>query len=279
MSTAHEFDAAFQGARGAYSELAAIQLVGQAARVLPSHALEDVFRAVSERRARYGVVPLENTIAGTVPGVYELLLGNDLYAIAETRVHIDHALIGTPGMTLPDVRRVLSHPVALGQCRAFLARHPDMTPVAAFDTAGAVEIIMRENDGSTAAIAGRHAAEVYGGEVLAEHLQDHAENWTRFVLLARADDQRGAVRAPKMLVTFDLQHTPGSLFAALRPIAESGVNLTKIESRPIPTRPFEYRFIVELTGGREASSLAEAIAEMRARTAALRILGEFEAYE
>jgi prephenate dehydratase len=270
-----EYDAAFQGARGAYSEAAARQLLPPETRMLPSDTLEDVFRAVTTRRARVAVVPLENTIAGTVPGVYDLLLEHELRVIAETRLEIDHALIGTETMELEDVRRVLSHPVALGQCRAFLQRHPRMAAVAAFDTAGAVELIMRENDGSTAAIAGAHAAKAYGAKVLAEHLQDHEENFTRFVLLARADDVPGESNATRVLVVFSLRHRPGALMAALRPIADREVNLTKIESRPIPTRPFEYRFIVELEHGGDGAALAAAVADMRQATTSLRILGEY----
>ena len=276
-TTATEIDyhAAFQGAAGAYSELAARQLLGADLRLLPSHALEDVFAAVAGGRARYGVVPLENTIAGTVPGVYELLLSHELRIVAETTVAIDHALIGTSSMDLADVRRVLSHPVALGQCRDFLRRHPQIEPVAAFDTAGAVRLVVDQDDGASAAIAGRHAAAVYGGKVLAEHLQDHAENWTRFGLLERRLGDRRTTQAQKVLLVFDLRHEPGALVSALQPAAERGINLTKIESRPIATRPFEYRFIVELSGA-SAQALAEVIAAMADRTASLRVLGEYE---
>lgn len=274
-TTGRDYDAAFQGARGAYSEAAAKRLLCRDARVLPSDTLEDVFRAVTTRRARFGVVPLENTIAGTVPAVYDLLLGHELCVIAETRLEIDHALIGAGAMELGDVRRVLSHPVALAQCRAFLRRHPQIAPVAAFDTAGAVEMIMRENDGATAAIAGAHAAEAYGAKVLVEHLQDHRENFTRFVLLARAEDVTSDSTATRVLVAFDLLHRPGALVSALQPIAERQVNLTKIESRPIPTRPFEYRFVVELADGSDGAALAEAVAEMRQKTSSFRILGEY----
>ena len=272
----NEYDAAFQGTRGAFSETAARRLLGESTRVLPSPTLEDVFTAVTTERARYGVVPLENTIAGTVPAVYELLLSHELHVIGETRLEIDHALIGQPGMQLRDVRRVLSHPVALRQCDAFLQQHPQMKPVAAFDTAGAVEILMREKDGETAAIAGRQAAEVYGATILAEHLQDHHENWTRFVLLSRGDATPVPARTTKVLLAFDVPHRPGSLVAALQPVAERQLNLTKIESRPIPTRPFEYRFIVELAAD-TAEDLAEVVSAMREQTVSLRILGEYAA--
>jgi prephenate dehydratase len=270
-----EYDAAFQGERGAYSEAAAAQFLGAGRRLLPSHSLDDLFAAVAGGRARFGVVPLENTIAGTVPGVFERLLSHDVHVIAETRVAIDHALIGTPTMAAADVRRVLSHPVALDQCRDYLRRHPRIEPVAAFDTAGAVAIVMRENDGMTAAIAGEHAAATYGGKVLATHLQDHRENWTRFGLLARQADPALTGAASKVLLVFDLLHQPGALASALQPAAERQVNLTKIESRPISTRPFEYRFIVELTGG-EAGSVEEVVSAMRERTASLRVLGRYQ---
>ena len=274
-ASAIDYHAAFQGTAGAYSELAAQQLLGGDLRLLPSHTLDDVFAAVAAGRARFGVVPLENTIAGTVPGVYELLLSHELRIVAETKVAIDHALIGTPAMELADVRRVLSHPVALGQCRHFLGRHPQMEPVAAFDTAGAVKLVVDANDGVSAAIAGPHAAAVYGGKVLAEHLQDHPENWTRFGLLERRGGEKPISTARKVLLVFDLRHEPGSLVRALQPAAERGVNLTKIESRPIATRPFEYRFIVELQG-ESAQAIAEVVAVIADRTASLQVLGNYE---
>lgn len=274
-SAAAAHDAAYQGEPGAYSELAATAFLGSDARLLPAPTLEEVFISVAAGDARHAVVPLENTIAGTVPGVYELLLAHELCIIGERRVAIDHALIGPPGLAIEDVRRVLSHPVALGQCRAFLRRNPAMVPVAAFDTAGAVRIVLEEDDGVSAAIAGRHAAAVHGGTVLAEHLQDHPENWTRFALLARGEAAacRGATKA---LLVFDLPHQPGALARALHAAAEARVDLTKIESRPIATRPFEYRFIVELSHD-DPDLLVTVIGRMGTTTAALRVIGRFEA--
>jgi prephenate dehydratase len=268
-------DGAYQGEPGAYSECAAEALLGPHARLLPLPALEDVFASVGQRRARHAVVPLENTIAGTVPGVYELLLSHDLHVVAETRVAIDHVLIGPQGLTLDGVRRVLSHPVALGQCRDFLRRHPAMAPVAAFDTAGAVRHVLEQDDGVSAAIAGRHAAAVYGGIVLAEHLQDHPENWTRFGLLARGEPVP-VEGATKVLMVFDLPHRPGALAGALSTAADAAVDLTKIESRPIATRPFEYRFIVELSHD-DPGRLSHVIERMTSRTVNLRVIGRFRA--
>ena len=275
-TSAAVFDAAYQGDRGAYSELAAIELLGHGSRLLPSPTMADVFASVAGGGARHAVVPLENTIAGTVPGVYELLLTHDLHAVREIALPIDHVLIGPPGLALDAIRRVLSHPVALGQCGEFLRGHPDMIPVAAFDTAGAVRIVLEEDDGVSAAIAGRHAAAVYGGEILAEHLQDHPENWTRFGLLARAEPA-WIEPATKVLLVFDLPHQPGALAAALRVAAEADVNLTKIESRPIPTRPFEYRFIVELSH-EDPPALEAVVRTLRTRTTSLRVIGRFTAF-
>jgi prephenate dehydratase len=269
------YDAAYQGAPGAYSEEAAHTLLGPTATMLPRRSLEQVFEAVAAGGARYGVVPVENTLSGTVPNVYELLLSHDLRVVRETLTHIDHVLVGPAQMRREDVRRVLSHPVALAQCAEFFRSHRNVQAVPVFDTAGAVEIVMREDDGFTAAIASRRAASLYKGEVLAEHLQDHPENWTRFLLLARSQEAPQTRGATKTLVAFDLPHKPGSLAHALQEIARRNVNLTKIESRPIAGKPFEYRFIVELTVDREGSALDEAIEEMRHETPWLRVLGAY----
>ena len=269
------YDAAYQGAPGAYSEEAAHRLLGPTASMLPRRSLEHVFEAVSASGARHGVVPVENTLSGTVPSVYELLLSHDLRVVGEVLVHIDHVLVGPRGMARDAVRRVFSHPVALAQCNEFFRANRNIQAVPVFDTAGAVEIVMREDDGFTAAIAARRAAEIYKADILSEHLQDHPENWTRFLLLSRPDDVPDPSTANKTLVAFDLPHTPGSLAAALHTLAEREVNLTKIESRPIAGRPFEYRFVVELTVDRNGSALGDAVEQMRKATPWLRVLGAY----
>lgn len=269
------YDAAYQGAPGAYSETAARALLGATASMLPRRTLEQVFDAVTAGGARHGVVPVENTLSGTVPNVYELLLSHDLRVMGETLTHIDHVLVGPPEMRREDVRRVLSHPVALAQCGDFFRTNRSIQPVPVFDTAGAVEIVLREDDGFTAAIASRRAAELYKGTVLAEHLQDHPENWTRFLLLVRAADAPAVKDANKTLVAFDLPHQAGALAHALAEIAGRDVNLTKIESRPIAGKPFEYRFIVELTSHGEGSAIDDAVDDMRRGTPWLRVLGAY----
>jgi prephenate dehydratase len=278
------YDAAYQGAPGAYSEEAAHALLGPTATTLPRRSLEQVFEAVSAGGARYGVVPVENTLSGTVPNVYELLLSHDLRVVGETLTHIDHVLVGPPDVRREDVRRVLSHPVALAQCAEFFRKNRNIQAVPVFDTAGAVEIVIREDDGFTAAIAARRAATLYKANVLAEHLQDHPENWTRFLLLTRPDDEKADVSADalakaganKALVAFDLPHQPGSLAHALLALADREVNLTKIESRPIAGKPFEYRFVIELTIDDGSAKLRSAIDHMKTVTPWLRVLGAYK---
>ncbi|MGQ0734140.1 MAG: prephenate dehydratase [Acidobacteriota bacterium] len=288
------YDAAYQGAPGAYSEAAAHALLASP-RTWPRTTLEDVFVAVRDRRARHGVVPVENTLAGTVPNAYELLLAHEVRVVAETEIHIDHVLIAPPGCRRDDVRRVLSHPVALAQCTTFFRERPMLQPVPVFDTAGAVEMVMHERDGQTAAIAGRRAATLYGAEILAEHLQDHEENWTRFLLIANASPsgdlprlggagtamgsrirEAKPVRSAKLLVAFDLPHEPGSLARALTALADGRVNLTKIESRPIIGKPFEYRFIAELSLESTEASYPEIVDRLQGATLWLRVLGSCE---
>lgn len=270
-------DAAYQGAPGAYSEDAAFRLTGPDADLLPCESLEQVFQAVGNGRARTAVVPVENTLAGTVPHAYELMLASELEARAETLVRIDHVLAAPPGVALERVRRVLSHPVALAQCARFFRTHPHMTPVPVFDTAGAVPLALQDGRGETAAVASRRAAELHGAAVLATGIQDHAENFTRFLLLSRSGSPRpsraGALN--KAILTFRIAHRPGALAHALQGFAEKDLNLTKIESRPIHGQPFEYVFVVEVVSTRSADALLQTIREVEPRTRSLRVLGAF----
>lgn len=267
-------DASYQGAPGAYSEVAARALLGAGASLLPRPTLAGMFDAVTRGHAEYAVVPVENCLTGAVPDAYELLFAHDLRAIGETRVHVDHVLIAPSGTPIERVKRVLSHPVALAQCQQFFSAHPGIEPVPVFDTAGAVEIVIRQSDGRSAALASRRSAAIYGGEIIAEHFQDHAENWTRFLLAARESREAEASGERKALLTFGLPHTPGALHLALAPIASHGLNLTRIQSQPVHGHPFEYRFIVETTAG-SRDALSAALDEMRDVTRDLRLFGDY----
>lgn len=274
MAPADPADAAYQGDPGAYSEQAAWALVGVDARLLPCRSLEAMFDAVAEGLARHAVLPIENTLAGTVPRAYELLLARGLLASAETRVRIDHVLVGRPGADKTAIRRVLSHPVALDQCRKFLAAHPRIEAVPVFDTAGAVSMALGSEPPDTAAIASRRAASLHGAAILDENIQDHDENWTRFLLLAPsrkiADaDVRHAIAA------FTLPHEPGALARVLQKVAARGANVTKIESRPIEGRPFEYAFLLEMRLDASRGDLRTLLDDLGPATGDLRVLGAY----
>jgi prephenate dehydratase len=272
------YDAAYQGTRGSNSEDACIDLLTPSAKLLPRTTLEDVFNAVTRGEARYGVVPVENTLAGSIHRCYDLLFEHDLKIIGETVRHILFALIAAPGVSFGEVRKALSHPVALAQCEKFFSQHPQIQPVPVYDTAGAVEIVMNEGSRDSAAVATRRAATVYGGEVLAEAIQDHMENYTRFLLIAPpASSKPSSAEAAefKTTIVFSVGNAPGALYHSLRPFAERRIDLAKIESRPLRGSPFEYLFYLDLIGRADSSPVSDALAELHALAKSVRVLGTY----
>ena len=267
---------AFQGEPGAFSEAAAIQLLGDAITTVPRATFDAAFRAIDERAADALLAPVENTLAGSVVRVYDLLLQSRLTIVAETILPIEHHLIACAGATLEDIRSVASHPMALAQCEHFFSSHPGLKRVPAEDTAGSVREVLSRGDKSCAAIAGRRAAVYYHGVILAENLQDNAENFTRFVLLLPEKDATSWVspEARKTSLAMRLTHRPGALLASLEPFAKHGVNLLKIESRPIHGRPWEYQFFIDVEAG-DVAWLDCALAEVRQATSELRVLGRY----
>jgi prephenate dehydratase len=299
---------AFQGEPGAFSEAAAVQLLGEEITTVPRPTFDAVFHAISDGGADALLVPVENSLAGSVVRVYDLLLESDLTITAETILPIEMNLIAMPGATMADIRTVCSHPMALAQCERFFAAHREFKRVPAEDTAGSVREMMSRSDKTSAAIAGRRAAAHYHAAILAERIQDNAENFTRFVLLiprpqesavpgetkyvageaterltdlmlelrVRQMAQSGSLPALKMSLALRLAHRPGSLLAALEPFARHGVNLLKIESRPIHGRPWEYQFFLDVETD-QAPRLEAALAEVREATSNLRALGLYRA--
>jgi prephenate dehydratase len=265
---------AFQGEPGAFSEAAARQLLGTAITTVPRATFDSAFHALDDGSADALMAPIENTLAGSVVRVYDLLLESKLTITAETILPIEHHLIGFPGVSLEQLRSVASHPMALAQCERFFASHPQLRRIPAEDTAGSVRQVLEKGDRSAAAIAGRRAAEFYGGAILAESIQDNAENFTRFVLLR--PPQEPSPEARKMSLAMRLAHRPGALLSSLEPFAAHGVNLLKIESRPIHGRPWEYQFFLDV----EAESLAAlhaALAAARSATSEIQVLGLYVA--
>lgn len=269
---------AFQGEAGAFSEAAAIRLLGEGIETVPRPTFDAAFRAITDGRADTVLVPVENTLAGSVVRVYDLLLESPLEMCAEVILPIEHQLIGLPGAKFEDIHAVASHPMALAQCEKFFLANPRWKRVPAEDTAGSVREMMDRGDPRSAAIAGRRAAERYGAAILRENIQDDAGNFTRFVLLLppkeaarfRAED------ANKVSLAMRLAHKPGALLASLSPFAEHGVNLLKIESRPIHGRPWEYQFYLDVEADR-AEALEAALQQIRSETSEVRILGRYRA--
>jgi len=270
---------AFQGEPGAFSEAAALQLLGPEITTVPRATFDAVFRAIPENAADALLVPVENSLAGSVVRVYDLMLENRLTITAETILPIELNLIAVPGASLDQIESVSSHPMALAQCERFFAQHPLFKRVPAEDTAGSVREVLGRGDKISAAIAGRRAADYYRGVILAEKIQDNSENFTRFVLLRRESDAAAVAPtadARKMSVAMQLAHRPGALLAALEPFARHNINLRKIESRPIHGQPWAYSFILEIEADK-TESLDTALAEARKATDDLRVLGLYAA--
>jgi prephenate dehydratase len=270
---------AFQGEAGAFSEEAAVRLLGDSIVTVPRPTFDTTFYALATGAAHVLVVPIENSLAGSVLHVYDLLLTHGLWIAAEIVIPIEHYLIGCPGASIEKIRSVESHPMALAQCERLFTSHPEWKRVAAEDTAGSAREVVRRGDGTCAAIAGRRAAERYGGAILAESVQDNAQNFTRFVLLLPGREAAGlvlaandCVAADKMTLAIRLAHRPGALLAALAPFAAQGVNLSKIESRPIHGCPWEYQFFVDVAAS-SPERLDRTLGEIRAVTEEVRVLG------
>nr|HEV7954369.1 prephenate dehydratase [Candidatus Acidoferrales bacterium] len=262
---------AFQGERGAFSEQAAIDLLGEHITPVPRPTFESLFAAINDGAADLILAPIENALAGSVHRSYDLLLESNLTIAGEVVIPIVMNLIGAPGAHWKDVRSVESHPVALAQCERFFAENPQIRRIVAEDTAGSVSNVVRAGDVSRAAIAGMRAAEVYGGELLREHLEDDRANFTRFLLLS--PDAKTARGANKLSLVLRLAHQPGSLQAALEPFAKRQINLLRIESRPIPGHPWEYRFYLDLAASTEDAKVKNALEELRKFGHEVRVLG------
>lgn len=262
-----------QGEKGAFSHQAAMQAMGPGIEVLTRPAFEDLFTAVIDGQADRALVPIENSLAGSIHENYDRLRARPLHIVGETLLRVRHCLIGRPGSTLASVRRVASHPVALAQCRDFFAQHPNIEAVPAYDTAGSVMDLLRSDGPATqAAIASRLAAELYGGKILLEGLEDDPQNYTRFLVLAR--EPLAGAPVDKTSLVFTLRNEPGSLHRALGAFASRGIDLVKIESRPLRGRPWEYAFYLDVLGD-PAGAVGEALEELRALSGEFRVLGSY----
>ncbi|HEV2492864.1 MAG TPA: prephenate dehydratase [Terriglobia bacterium] len=262
---------AFQGERGSFSEEAAYKLLGPAIRVQPCETFSSIFESVARGRTRYCLAPIENTLAGSVYENYDLLLKNDLHIVGEVNLRIVHNLIAFPGTTLKNLRQVYSHPVALAQCSHFFTRHPQVEKIPFYDTAGSVKMLAERRITGAAAIASRIAARVYRAKILATHLEDHHENFTRFLLLSKTIPPR--LEGNKISIVFSTRNTPGALYKCLSVFALRDIDLTKMESRPLRGRPWEYFFYLDFIGSLKEARCQKALAHLAEVTNFLRVLG------
>jgi len=270
---------AFQGERGAFSEVAARRLAGPESEVLPCACFEDMFRSLKEGRAIGAAVPIENTLAGSVHENYDHLVNFELPIVGETSVRIVHNLIAPKGVPFSKIRRVFSHPVALNQCLDFFARNPQFERIPFYDTAGSVKMIIEQGLTDAAGIASQVAAEIYGARILRKSIESDRQNFTRFFLLRSPEfaKRHPVADTPgeqwKTSLVFSTRNVPGALFRALAAFALRDLSLTKIESRPLRGKPYEYLFYVDFLGHVGAPNVRNALNHLGEIADFLRILG------
>lgn len=271
--------AAFQGELGAFSVIAVEQLLGADAEPVPCQRFEQVFQALDRGEVGAAVIPIENTLHGSVHENYDHLLNFDFRIYAETRVRISHQLIAAPGVAFRNVRRVFSHPVALNQCLRFLGEHADLERVPFYDTAGSVKMLMEEGLRDAAAIASAAAATTYGANILKRNIEDDRQNFTRFFLLAKSGAWKPAphAKAWKTSLVFTTRNVPGALFKCLSAFALRDISLAKIESRPLRGKPWEYLFYLDFAGHADDPASQKALGHLEELADFLRVLGSYPA--
>jgi prephenate dehydratase len=268
---------AFQGELGAFSHAASLKLLGPDIQPEPYSTFADVFDALKRNRASYAVVPIENTLHGSILENYDHLLEYGFPIRGETSVRISHQLIGMPGTRFRDVQQAFSHPVALNQCREFFAQHKNIAATSFYDTAGSVKMLKEKGLPAAAAIASEAAARIYGGVILKRNIEDNRHNYTRFFLLSKQPSGAGQIGAPwKTSVVFSTVNSPGALFKVMACFALRDLSLTKIESRPLVGRPWEYMFYVDFLGSTTDTPARNALANLSEVTRFHRVLGSYQ---
>lgn len=262
---------AIQGEPGSFSEEAAEKLLGRKVEFRYCKTFEEVFEGAARGKARYCLVPIENSLAGSIHKNYDLLLQHHLHIVREVTLRIEHHLIAPRGLPFSRLERIFSHPVALAQCEKFLARHPRLQVESAYDTAGSIKKILEERIPAAGAVASRRAAKLYGAAILKHNIEDNPQNYTRFFLLSRVNEV--APRADKTSIVFSGANRPGMLFQCLAVFALRDIDLSKIESRPLHGRPWEYCFYIDFIGNIREERCRNALRHLDEVTDFLKILG------
>ncbi|MCL0091699.1 prephenate dehydratase [Dehalococcoidales bacterium] len=265
-------EVAFQGEIGAYSEEAASSFFGSSIQVRPHEILEEVFKVVEEEEVPFGVVPVENSLEGSISRVYDLLLDSTLRVCGEIELRVIHCLIASPGAGLDRIKRVYSHPQALAQCRSFL-KHLNCELIPTYDTAGSVKMIKESRRLDSAAIASARAAEIYGMKVIAQEIEDNPNNFTRFFILSKKDSPPSG--DDKTSIVFSIKDKPGALYESLKEFASRNINLTKLESRPTRQKPWQYNFYLDFEGHRQDKPAQEALENLERTSVFVKVLGSY----
>jgi len=267
---------AIQGEPGAFSHEAALRMVPRCT-IVPCARSAEVFDRVVRGSVGGAVIPIENSLAGSVAEHFDLLLSREVFIQSEYPLRIVHNVIAAPGVKFKDLRRVYSHPVALDQCRDFFRRYRKIEPVAFYDTAGSVKMLAERHIQGAAAIASHVAAGVYGARILRTHLEDHHENFTRFLLLSKKESVQA--KADKVSIVFSTANAPGALYKCLSVFALRDIDLTKMESRPLRGRPWEYFFYLDFIGNIKEDRCRRALDHLAEVTNFLRVLGCYKSAE
>jgi prephenate dehydratase len=274
QDSSSSLEVAYQGEIGAYSEGAAVEALGDAITPMPCESFEAVFEALAEGRADRAVLPIENSLAGSIHRNYDLMLRHDFHIVGEHIFRVRHNLMALPGQSIDEIDEVLSHPQALSQCEHYL-RDLGVDTHATYDTAGSAKRVRREKLARTAAIASRRAADAYDLEILAEGIEDDPENYTRFLILAREPQTPAEGANAKTSIVFSLKDQPSVLFKALSVFALRDIDLTKLESRPLRGRRFRYLFYLDFVGSVEEERAQNALRHLEEIAPMLRVLGSY----
>lgn len=264
----------YQGMKGAYSEAALYKHFGKDAEARGFNSFEEVFEAVKDGTVEFGVLPFENTIAGPVTRNYDMLLSEDVFIIAEIFLDIKHNLLSKKGNKIENIKTAYSHPHALDQCRDFLDKN-NIEPFPKYDTAGAAKMVSESEKDDEAAIASELCAEIYDLDIIEKDIQSNKHNTTKFFVIVRKDNVPDSLKKEKTSIVFKTKHYPGALVNTLQRLAKNDINLTKLESRPLPETPWEYVFYADFEGGLDDDNVKFTLNEMEATSLFVKVLGSY----